>query len=634
MDGLIHLYELDQSINKLNLVSRLHLPQSKHRWLTSYSIIVSKIQSREILYLTGGDKCGNLYFYIIEMTDNQSKANLIHPIQSIKSVTKENSSISAIYSKCCLKNDLGDYFNYLLICCSKDGFYRIFEFNSESLADYDSEETKEILRLVNKCQINSYVEIIESMLFDETSVENEIAEKGFNLENDLKMAFCFYGDKFLLWNFHLNRALFEFKCGGSHRSWDYEFCARENGDALFRFVCIKNKSIVETRKLLARNEMEKSITQKKTSLCQVFHGNMITTCKYLIWENYVLTGSEDTQLILTEISTSSQLDLILDHQFHLQGHDSAVKCLGYCKINESELLLVSAGGKANIKIWKVSFNADLKKISKIVYLYEFKRLIRKKLNANEKPWLYVDIKSNPEIRFMDVAIFKSETECNFKDFICCFACSDGFVRIFRYDLEENKLFLLNKYEYSKCLFCIKRLKVIEENNLVSYLVCFGTDGKLLKWRLNLEENSKTFSEFEKIDLHQSGINGVDVWEDLPNSGRYSIATVGDDARISVIEFDLNTRKESAENIKIIKLDMAHASNVVDCKFLKKDVFSSVSKDQRMIIWKIDYELKEVYLHFIYFCIIFNQFNALKIMPLNVIFTNIADASSMSVIKLK
>jgi len=601
----MHLYEWDEDLNKLILVSRLNLPNSKHRWLVSFSIILNKVDSKETVYLTGGDKCGNLHFYITE----KGNESLVHPIQSIKNLTKESASISSIYSKCCSRTNSQSSFIYLIICCAKDGYYRIFEFNSESLSELDDENFSESsvvykkplsvepLKLINKCQINSYIDIIESILFKETSNEERYIideTNGFNLENDLRAAICFYGDRFLLWDFQISRALFEHTCGGSHRSWDYEFCSKGD-DVLFRFIYIKNKSIVEARKILEKNETPILNSKKLNSLSQIFHGNTITRCKYFKWDNYLLSGSEDTQLILNKITISSSQEMSIDHQFHLQGHESAVKCFDYYNLNEKETLLVSAGGKANIKIWKVSLDKDSNFLEKIVHLYEFKRLIKKKLGPNEKPWLYVDIKSNPEIRFMDVVIFESmDVKSNYNVLVLAFACSDGFVRIFRYDLEENKLFLINKYEYPKCLFSIKHLKIIKENIKNSYLICFGTDGKLLKWKFNIDESSKGCVEFQKIEnLHQSGINGVDVWEESTNSGKYLIATVGDDTRISVLQLDLNINEiETSSNI--IKLDMAHASNIVDCKFLTRDLLSSVAKDQRMVIWKISHEQKKVY----------------------------------------
>jgi hypothetical protein len=525
-------------------------------------------------------------------------------------MTKQNAAVSAIYSKNCTTTQLNDslvddfYFNYLIICCCKDGYYRVFEFNSDNINEFDEVEednqtktgnnqtendknetknsskepaVKEMIKLVNKYQINSYVDLIEFFTFDDDNGEyfpflntqNE-ESSSFDLENSLKLAFCFYGDKFFLWNFKLNRSLFEYKCGGAKRSWDFEFCPKIIGTSetgvLFRFIYIKNKSIGEARKLLSLSEIENPISRVRNQLCQIFHGNTITVCKYLKTNEYLLTGGEDCQLILNKIdSFSNKLGLL--HQFHLQGHDSVVKCVDYCELNDFEVLLVSAGGKANIKIWKCIFNENINTcksptINKFVQLYEFKRFINRKKSPDtssssksEKPWLYIDLKSNPDIRFMDLVVLNPK-EAN--DVIICFACSDGYVRVFRYNLENNKLFLINKYTYSKCLLCIKCVKVLrlsQTDQYDQYLLCFGTDGKLLKWKLDLVEEA----QLEKIDnLHQSGINGVDIWQQAADSSTCLIASVGDDTRISLIEFDLS----SNEVKHVIKLDMAHSSAIV------------------------------------------------------------------------
>ena len=156
---------------------------------------------------------------------------------------------------------------------------------------------------------------------------------------------------------------------------------------------------------------------------------------------------------------------------------------------------------------------------------------------------------------MDLVVLNPK-EAN--DVIICFACSDGYVRVFRYNLENNKLFLINKYTYSKCLLCIKCVKVLrlsQTDQYDQYLLCLGTDGKLLKWKLDLVEEA----QLEKIDnLHQSGINGVDIWQQAADSSTCLIASVGDDTRISLIEFDLS----SNEVKHVIKLDMAHSSAIV------------------------------------------------------------------------
>jgi hypothetical protein len=140
-----------------------------------------------------------------------------------------------------------------------------------------------------------------------------------------------------------------------------------------------------------------------------------------------------------------------------------------------------------------------------------------------------------------------------------------FQRIFKYNIETNKLYLTNKFLYQKCLLCIKN--IIFESKF--YIFCFGTDGNLLIWKISNEndESSRKDEEIipEKIEsLHQSGINAVDIWQNSDSKGRVLIATVGDDTRLSVIELDMNS--DYLSNYLITKKDMSHSSSIVGKKF--------------------------------------------------------------------
>ncbi|RNA32626.1 WD repeat-containing 6 [Brachionus plicatilis] len=646
LNGLTHLYELKSS-KQLKLVARLYLPACKHRWFTSAAIITIKSPNvgeestdsenlRQEMHLIGGDKCGNLHLYRLDVVldsssedcEDNSELKLVKPSESISNVTKENSPISAIYARNLNQTD-GEILNYRIICCCKDGFYRIFELNSNCFSELDAEESqsgesekltkpmaKSMLKLINKYQINSYIDLIEEFIFDsderkEYSLLNNVDQKlSFweknNLELSLKLALCFYGDKFMLWNFQLNRALFESKCGGANRSWDFEFMESRNDENLiFRFVYVKSKSISENRKVLFRSEIERPMSQTRNHLCQIFHGNTITINKFIASSKYLLTGSEDTQLIVTKINDDKCFNLV--HEFHLQGHDSVIKCMDFYPLNEAEFLLITAGGKANIKIWKIIFSQNRENIERIISLYEFKRKLLNgakndsKSSISEKPWLYIDLKSNPDIRFMDVCVIKKDS-----DPVLCFACSDGCIRIFRYSIETNKLYLINKYEYPKCLLCIRRLTINDE----SYLLAFGTDGNLLFWRTNSLDDQipQIISE-----LNQSGINDVDLIL-LPDSRQALVATVGDDTCLSLVKIEVSTEQKVKMVSQIVKFEMSHASAIAGVRFLLPNLMATVSKDQRLVVWKIDLENK-------------------KKSPVKVYFCNVPDVSSLDIIKL-
>lgn len=223
----------------------------------------------EVIYLIGGDKCGNVHLFKIEklkshwlddkpddgedsllQSSSLQHLSLIKPAQSLNNLTKDAAAISAIYSRKTTETN-----KYSVVCCCQDGFYRVFEFdlgyynNSDADDNDDGDEDMDtmmmipspsppqspdhqdhkpsgptnnlmLLKMVNKYQINSYIDIIESFVLVD---EKEEETGSFDLEKNLKLALCFYGDKFLLWSFQLARSLFEFRCGGANRSWDYEF---------------------------------------------------------------------------------------------------------------------------------------------------------------------------------------------------------------------------------------------------------------------------------------------------------------------------------------------------------------------------------------------------------------------------
>jgi WD40 repeat protein len=385
LDGLLQLYELDTETKQLRLSACLALPACKHRWSTSFTVFTT---DRD--YLVAGDKCGNLNLYELAIGDN----TLSKPVQTLSAVTKHGLAMTAIYFK-----------DGQLVCCSRDGFYRLFKL-----------DTHEPLALVNKFDINTCIDAIESFVFNDFfSNKNH----RFNMEHNITLGLCFYGDKFLLWSFFLNRSIIEIKCGGLKRSWDNEFNLNQASDKSieFMFVYIKNKSVIKLKKKIHTNEIMGGSTSATSHLTQAFHGNSIACCKY--FGSYLITGSEDTHAILTHIDNDGKR---FSHEFYLQGHNSVVKCLCVVRECESFALVLTAGGKAIMKLWKVFVDEKIKKIIKTEQICEFKKFTKTK--DTFKPWLYSDLESNPDIRLMavDVAHFESD------NYFLYFACSDGSIR--------------------------------------------------------------------------------------------------------------------------------------------------------------------------------------------------------------
>ena len=116
--------------------------------------------------------------------------------------------------------------------------------------------------------------------------------------------------------------------------------------------------------------------------------------------------------------------------------------------------------------------------------------------------------------------------------------------------------MVSKYEYPKCLLCIKHLKIPSLDK--SYLLAFGTDGDLLFWKINFSDE-ETPQKIPK--LNQSGINDVDIWQNK-DSDNLLIATVGDDTCLSVANIQIDSKENINLQGRIIKNERAHASCIV------------------------------------------------------------------------
>ena len=180
---------------------------------------------------------------------------------------------------------------------------------------------------------------------------------------------------------------------------------------------------------------------------------------------------------------------------------------------------------------------------------------------------------------MDVEIIKM----NANEFLICFVCSDGLIRLFNFNLTTNKLNLLNnKYEHSNCYLCIKYLKL--KSN--AYLLCSGTDGQIQIWKF-VENKDEIFLLHKLESIHQSGVNSFDIWHLIEN--KILIASVGDDTSVCITELEIEPLIES-KHVSIIKKEMANASSIASVKFLNRKTFVTISKDQRLLLWNYENKL--------------------------------------------
>lgn len=129
----------------------------------------------------------------------------------------------------------------------------------------------------------------------------------------------------------------------------------------------------------------------------------------------------------------------------LQGHISSVRTLavsesGHQQLNTNRKLLFSAGGRAQLMVWRISIASmdTLPQKSKnkedVSCLHENLcsfMLGHVKTKKHSQPWRLRHMYTNPETRFMDLVAISDRdiavSGTGFNHFLTA-ACSDGFVR--------------------------------------------------------------------------------------------------------------------------------------------------------------------------------------------------------------
>ncbi|XP_054723472.1 WD repeat-containing protein 6-like, partial [Uloborus diversus] len=142
----------------------------------------------------------------------------------------------------------------------------------------------------------------------------------------------FYTKYFIVWSSQLESAVLNIECGGGHRSWD--FFLEENGKATF--VAIKKKEIIYYEENL-EFALHKAIIKHGIS------GQEFTCCCYLFTTNNLPSNFDES-------TKTSLLSLC-----NLSGHLSSIRSIAKAKMwQENAYLLISVGGRAQMKIWRIT----------------------------------------------------------------------------------------------------------------------------------------------------------------------------------------------------------------------------------------------------------------------------------------
>ncbi|XP_064630402.1 tRNA (34-2'-O)-methyltransferase regulator WDR6-like [Lineus longissimus] len=661
-DGKIVIYELLVEDGHMGtLVKLFHdftLPYCKQRWVTSAILLPEE----ELLVC--GDRGGTLHVY--DLSDSSSS-----PSKTFLKVHGK-SGVSHV----CFHDDH-------VYSCGRDGKY----------VQYSLEDGQ--LKQLNANKVAKGFEWLCQLLF----TDNDTFALGFHTVN------------FELWSLNTNQKMLEIECGGGHRDWD--FCYHDNQAV---FVYIKKGDIV-----LHQGELRSNQQIIKPPL----HGRELTDVKHILTTGNVhvlCTSSEDTDVNIVAVEYNEEGNVTLHPLKTLQGHLSNVRCLALSSPkttgNVSEFILFSAGGRAQLKSWRLTLKIpdcverfrggngakqdcvdeplrDLKlgransgageiSLDKTDVLQDAKavcnslnqmvdsdiqsitcspdaqsdtcspdvqsfmcildsqsitcshellstHMLQYKSKKASKPWKKFEYDPSLETRFMALSCFcANEIHPDYDDkihFISA-ACSDGFLRLFKYCVGLNQFKLLGETEFhDHCLLCVEHLITGELPSRKVLLLSAGTDGRIAFWDItktvaaagvqdkvtgsdvsDAEEiydaagdtdvaaagciRSESVEVFVEpscvIEAHQSGVNALAVRKLTDDV--YLLASGGDDNALVLTEFCITDSPSAVAARREIRQASAHATQITGIRFIGEQLMT-ISIDQRAVSWKWSFENK-------------------------------------------
>ncbi|CAG9769307.1 unnamed protein product [Ceutorhynchus assimilis] len=473
--------------NTINFIQSFIFPSSKERWPTCACALNDHI----IL----GDRKGNIYNF---------KIGHESPINTQK---KSHSYLGVTYL----------YFeNNLIISLGRDGFIKRYKLSNNNLECIDSNKTK-FSWLVG-------------------------------LENNLLLSFS--GDNFVVSDFKFQRILFETKCGGGHRSWDY---VTNSKSIIFSFI---KQKIIHTCQLNMEDFMPKDVIEG-------FHVREINALKVLkLSEDYhlVISGGEDTILRLS-IAQFNRIKILETFKIHL----SSIRAINYYKLNINKYLLITAGGRAQIICWQIEIQDE-------------------KISCIEKCNFYESVSQEEgETRIMHLCI------ANIHEQLYLFAGrSDGLIKIFSISTDMN-LKLENSISHSN--HCISNLALIKGGVNIDLLASMATDGNLKFWSISDICYNQSNEALNFFKIHQSGITSFSY---ILKDDRLITLTGGDDNCISLTLFGIHKQNSfiSLAKINVDQNFAIHCAQITGA-FLLNGYFITSSIDQRIVISKWLYKDNEV-----------------------------------------
>ena len=346
----------------------------------------------------------------------------------------------------------------------------------------------------------------------------------------------FHSSNFVIYSFIEERPVVSVPCGGSHRSWDLS----QDSSIL---VFIKNKQLYRTR-LPSQHDFEKAVIKS------AFHPREVSVVHHfeISEKHFLVTAGEDTLIKVHEVDNVGRITESLS----LRSHISCVRSVKTLEMPNGEIVMVSAGGRAQLKVWRVTSQTTTILISETC-----SHMLKGCDKRRKKTWRDADVIHDAEVRYMDIDIRPSK-----KGLVVTAACSDGILRLFSVSQDLSTVRLL--YESSGINRCFLKLAPRDEHTLAST----STDGISRLWRI---EDSKIGLE-SAVTSSKSGCNA------LFSCDGDTFLTGGEDGSISVTSFS------SAG--KCTSFPQLHSSHVTGLYKVGQRVISC-SVDQRIAVWSLD-----------------------------------------------
>ena len=337
------------------------------------------------------------------------------------------------------------------------------------------------------------------------------------------------------------------QCGGGHRSWGL---LTGSGSVVY----IKEGSVLVSP--LCRGDSRVIVAGHHTQQVNVVRAVL----------DLVITGSEDTTVRVWR--EGSQLAVI-------RGHLSSVKCIKARLEPAGSVLLVTGGGRGELRLWRLVVVRGQVFCSAVA-----RHTVRQDQKGRKKAWKAAQScrPSEGETRLMSVDTEDSE-DSEDSEVTVWAACSDGALREYSYsESQAGGRLELGREGEEVSSHCLQEVRTLGPGRLVTT----DTGGQLTVW------SRADLSVTGQVRPHQSGVNCLELRRDSHHS--WLVVTGGDDTSLVVTRYQelQDLQDQGRTQLDIIWRSDSGAGHTTQLTGLRLvgDLLVSAGVDQRLVVWSL------------------------------------------------